>query len=53
MADFCHCCYEEHGFGPAEENDLKGIAPEGHAAAVICEGCGPCWVDSEGKVVTE
>ena len=52
MADFCHCCYEEHGFGPAEKNDLKGLVPEGDFACVICEGCGPCWVDSEGKNVT-
>jgi ribA/ribD-fused uncharacterized protein len=47
MADFCKECYEEH-FGPEGTNDLAGLCKEGEIASVICEGCGPIFVNHEG-----
>ena len=52
MADFCKQCSLEifcEDFG-----EMAGIStPEhtvaGRYAVVLCEGCGPCQVDHEGK----
>lgn len=54
MADFCMQCSEEM-FG----NDHKELANQctladnvkGLFAVVLCEGCGPCQVDHEGRCV--
>ena len=31
--------------------DFEGICQPGYMEYVICEGCGPCWVDETGKKV--
>lgn len=54
MSNFCRDCSIKH-FGKDFE-DLAGLStPEDTAtkrfAAVICEGCGPVWVNHEGVVV--
>jgi hypothetical protein len=58
MADFCWQCYERHGFGPPENNDLRGGSTEkdtkkGLFSLVICEGCGVIQVDHLGKCISE
>ena len=51
MADFCYDCTLEL-FGPDTPNeDLKGLCKEGEIFPVLCEGCGPIYVDHEGKYI--
>ena len=46
MADFCkECSIEIYG---EDSGDLKGLCEAGFVAMVICEGCGPTYVDPEG-----
>ncbi len=52
MADYCQECSEEL-FGK-DFGDFSGITTEEHikedrAALVLCEGCGPIFVDPQGK----
>lgn len=49
MADFCRQCSIDvfrEDFG-----DMKGLCEEGMMATVLCEGCGPTWVDHEGTCI--
>lgn len=51
MADFCLQCAEEHGF---PDNDLRGILTkeeeqDGLFLVALCEGCGPCYADHDGR----
>ena len=56
MAEFCkQCAVRVWGEGipsdfvgmSTQENTDKGLYP-----VVLCEGCGPCQVDHEGKCVS-
>ena len=50
MADFCKACSEEHfdrDFG-----ELARMASEDGVVSVICEGCGPIFVDHAGVCVS-
>lgn len=54
MADFCKQCSEE--IFDKDYGDFKGIitekqSKEGYAMPVLCEGCGPTYVDHEGKCI--
>jgi hypothetical protein len=56
MAEFCKQCSEEL-FGKDFE-DFKGLTTAedwkaDQAAVVICEGCGPIQVDSDGKCISD
>jgi hypothetical protein len=56
VADFCSQCSEEV-FGE-DFKDLAGLltpeqAKEGFVVPIICEGCGPVFVDIDGKCVDE
>lgn len=47
MADYCKECSEYlfgEGFG-----DFEGLAIPGEQVYVLCEACGPIYVDHEGK----
>ena len=44
MADFCVQCDEKLG-------GLVGLCPKGKMVGVICECCGPTWVDHKGNCV--
>lgn len=55
MADFCKQCSESL-FGD-DFKELAGLlteteASEGLLASVLCEGCGPCQVDKQGRCMT-
>lgn len=55
MADFCKLC-SINLFGE-DFRDMAGLLTqkqqaEGRAAAALCEGCGRCYVDVEGKCLT-
>jgi hypothetical protein len=47
MADFCQECSIQL-FGK-DMGDFAGICLDGYMLGVICEGCGPIWVDKDGK----
>lgn len=52
MADFCLQCSESL-FGP-DTCDFVGLlkkeqVEQGLGVNVLCEGCGPAWVDHEGR----
>lgn len=47
MADFCQECSNDI-FGE-DFGDLKGLCQTGFVSMVICEGCGPTYVDSDGR----
>lgn len=49
MASFCKYC-SIVVFGD-DYQDFHGLCEPGQMAGVLCEGCGPCWVDHEGKCV--
>lgn len=56
MADFCHQC-SITSFGE-DFKDLAGITkPEdfaqGKSCVVLCEGCGPCQVDPDGRCISD
>ena len=56
MADFCKQCSEET-FGE-DFGDLKGLITkeqeeEGYSVSVLCEGCGPAIVNSEGECISK
>lgn len=55
MADFCQQCSNET-FGK-DFGDLKGLTlaedyAKGLSCVVICEGCGPIQVDSDGRCIS-
>lgn len=56
MADFCmHCSYDIFG---CDNGDLWGLSTKedtkkGLYCIVICEGCGTCQVDHEGRCISE
>jgi RNase P subunit RPR2 len=54
MAEFCKQCADELNFPP----DFVGISTKrqteaGLFVSVLCESCGPCQVDHEGRCVSE
>lgn len=54
MADFCkQCSIELFGKDTRDLADLlsKGDTEEGKVAVVLCEDCGPTYVDHEGTCV--
>lgn len=58
MADFCAQCTVKYLGLPPEKNDFVGVTDEvawklGMAAVVLCEGCGPCQVDPQGRCISE
>jgi len=60
MAEFCRQCAENlypHNGGDIHKGDFVGITTieeeaQGLYAVVLCEGCGPIQVDSEGNCIT-
>lgn len=55
MADFCKQCAIDT-FGE-DSGDLAGLTPKeeevyGYFCIVLCEGCGPIQVDSEGNCIS-
>lgn len=51
MADYCWQCCEEHLGVPGERNDFATVLRPGELVGALCEGCGPVWVDNEGRCV--
>lgn len=51
MADFCKQCSLEN-FGE-DHKDFQFNAPDGMVTAVLCEGCGPTYVDNDGNCVCD
>lgn len=51
MADFCKQCSLEN-FGE-DYKDFQFTAPDGMVTAVLCEGCGPTYVDNDGVCVCD
>lgn len=50
MADFCRQCSKDVDPNfPGD--DLAKLCEEDKAIAVLCEGCGETWVDSEGTCI--
>ena len=49
MADFCRQC-SVRVFG-SDYGDLRGLCEADEVASTLCEGCGMCWVNSEGVCV--
>lgn len=55
MADFCsQCSLDIFGW---DYKELAGVTPpesqdEGKYAVVLCEGCGPIQVDTEGNCIS-
>ena len=47
MADFCQTCSVDM-FG-TDTGDFAGIVEPGVVMPVICEGCGPVYVESDGS----
>lgn len=47
MADFCKRCSLD--LFDKDYGDMKGLCGVDEVALVLCEGCGQCWVDSEGR----
>lgn len=50
MAEFCKQCAEEIGF-TSDFINIKG-AKKGLYHTVLCEGCGPCQVNSQGECIS-
>lgn len=51
MADFCKQCSEDNfneDFG-----DLRGLVEGEDLCVTLCEGCGICIVDKDGKCVSK
>lgn len=56
MASFCKQCAIRE-FGSGFTSDFAGLSNYMHTknklyVIVLCEGCGPCQVDHEGKCVS-
>ena len=50
MADFCYRCTEDiFGKEYIDKNDMKGLCKSHEMTMVLCEGCGPIWVNYLGK----
>jgi hypothetical protein len=49
MAEFCQQCAKDLDFEP----DFVGLCKEGFMVAVLCEDCGPTYVDHTGKCIGE
>lgn len=47
MSEFCTQCAAEL-FGPDIPSDFQALCNEGEVVGVICEGCGPIYVDHRG-----
>jgi hypothetical protein len=57
MADFCLQCSRDV-LGVTDQNDMSGLSTpddtaKGLYAGVLCEGCGPTFVDHEGRCVAD
>lgn len=50
MADFCNECAVLIGFEPG---DMAGLCDPGMWRLVLCESCGPIYVDHTGRCMTE
>ena len=49
MAEFCkECCEETWG---ADTKDLAELCEDEQVVLVLCEGCGPIYVDHTGRRV--
>lgn len=46
MADFCKQCSIE--LFDRDFKDMSSLCGPDEIALVLCEGCGQCWVDSDG-----
>ena len=55
MADFCEQCAKDLDFPYGDFRNMTSEKDwgEGKAQLVLCEGCGPIQVDTEGKCVTK
>ena len=58
MSDYCYQCTEKFIGVAGDKNDLRGISSKKDTdndryPLVICEGCGPCQVDHEGKCISK
>lgn len=51
MADFCKQCSAE--FLDLDNSDFVDLCNPGFTIVVLCEGCGPTEVDSNGVCVSE
>jgi hypothetical protein len=49
MAEFCKQCTKALFF--EDTNDFEGLCGEDEMIQVLCEGCGPTYVDSKGKCI--
>ncbi len=50
MADLCEACAAELG---CPYGDFRDMAAEGEVVLVLCEGCGPIYVDPKGNCVSK
>lgn len=50
MAEFCEQCAKDLGF---ECGDFRGICDSGMKIDVLCEDCGPIYVDHDGFCVSD
>lgn len=49
MADFCRQCSEK--IFKEDFADLAGLCDQKQCAVVICEGCGPTYVNYRGECI--
>lgn len=52
MAELCKACAVEI-WGKDVPSDFENMAGKGKVALVLCEGCGPIYVNSKGNCVSE
>jgi len=51
MADYCWECAEDRLGIDGEDNDMRALCNIGECTEVLCEGCGPIYVDHNGHRV--
>ena len=51
MADFCKQCSER--IFNEDYEDMKNLCKPNEMVSVLCEGCGPCYVNSQGECISE
>ena len=49
MAEFCRQCAAQLG----QPTDLAGLCAPGYIVPVLCEGCGPTYVDHAGQCISD
>jgi len=52
MAEFCNQCAKMYGFPEGDFKTEEKLEP-GLGWGVLCEGCGPILVDSDGNCLAE